>query len=85
MERETIKSTLKKEKQHCSKAKQFQTILHYVKARVNSGRLIFIGDETRSENMLSPSHFLWVIFTQINLTRQFQRGIRTANVENYGK
>ncbi|KRZ83622.1 hypothetical protein T08_8262 [Trichinella sp. T8] len=58
MERETIKSTLKKEKQHCSKAKQFQTILYYVKARVNSGRLIFIGDETRSENMLSPSHIL---------------------------
>ncbi|KRY10529.1 hypothetical protein T12_6060 [Trichinella patagoniensis] len=51
-------------------------------ARVNSGRLIFIGDETRSENMLSPSHFL---MGQINLTRQFQRGIRSANIENYGK
>ncbi|KRX83470.1 hypothetical protein T06_5159 [Trichinella sp. T6] len=34
------------------------TILYYVKARVNSGRLIFIDDETRSENMLRPSHFL---------------------------
>ncbi|KRX19922.1 hypothetical protein T07_3257 [Trichinella nelsoni] len=60
------------------------TILYYVEARVNSGQLIFIGDETRSENMLSPSHFLmddkWSISAEMEIRIKYWLRVLYATV-----